>query len=132
MDGCGKETATRKGVILHCINSGAPYRDSDGIHDGISSKEEAKRAMDGGPAGGGKSRDSGTDRAGSGSSNSELAEAHIPEAKQGTSNMSETEDCPNCGADLEATEAEIREYIEENGEAYCGECGFRIRPAGGN
>ena len=56
----------------------------------------------------------------------DLETPEIPDSDR-KKTMSDTENCPNCDSDLEKTEAELNEYIEENGPVYCDQCFHELR-----
>lgn len=123
---CGHNFPSKNGAVMHAVNVDDDHHNQvenkvdAGEHllelsvdvTGTTFRETPSPTTDGGGAG-------------------VVRDPEIPPADDdgGTdqgSTENQTESCPNCDADLEMSEEEVREFIGEHGEAYCPTCGFEV------
>jgi hypothetical protein len=121
---CGGWFDTENGAVMHAVNK------KDTHHERISAKPEAYAALAEAEASGpdpGSGSDDGDDPGDDPGDGGGRLTAEIPEADDAPPAEPDTADCPNCGADLGHTEAEVEEFIDDHGRAFCDSCGARIR-----
>lgn len=134
---CGRNFPSKNGAVMHAVNS------DDDHHNRLANKSEAgdnlmelsvSTAADtpSPDMEDAEVRDEPPAADGGGTATEDVFDPEIPPADDAGADPGSddggTEACPNCGADLDMTEQEIRDFREEHGEAYCDSCGFEVVP----
>lgn len=122
---CGKKFSSKNGAVMHGLNM------SDEYHAGITSKPDAYTALDRAEAGSSPSEGQESSESPDDAQNAQSGlTAVMPDSSSEADDSDDSEDaeasCPECGAGLGMSETEALAFVEENGGAWCEDCGMRL------